>query len=76
MKITVHRRLWWGVSQTPTRVFLHRFETAAARTEWLKMSKNHTTVLASSPVVCKINRRIAKGEKILFPVEISYLEVF
>ena len=70
MKITVHRRLYWGISQTPTRIFLHIFKSGAERNEWLKISCNHTCEFASNPIVRKINRRIAAGEKILFPVEI------
>jgi hypothetical protein len=70
-KVSVHRRVFWGISQTTTRAFLHRFETARSRDEWLKISPIHSKGSASCPVIRKINRRIAGGEKVEFPVEIG-----
>lgn len=70
-KFNVHRRFYWGMSKTPNRTFLHRFASFTDMLEWEQTSRNHRRESAKHSAIRKINRQIAAGSMILFPLEIQ-----
>lgn len=75
MKIEVHRRNCWLMYQeTPESPLLIRnFETAADRGVFCRgVPKIYgwTILYATDAIVRKINRRLAAGENLTFPIEI------
>jgi hypothetical protein len=72
------KRFFWAVMISPTRATIFRFRTEKERTQWLRLvDKNdhpNTTkeeLDSRHPEVRRLNRRLAAGEVITFPVEIE-----
>lgn len=70
------KHYFWALWRSPDGLFLVRFRSDKERQEWMKdMKKTNPKhiwypIIAAHPEVRRIQRRMAQGEEITFPVEV------
>jgi len=75
-KITVKPRHVWGRQVKGGKVFIHRFDSLKDYRTWLFSEKcgpaeKRDYESANAPIIRKINRALAAGAAVTFPVEVG-----
>ena len=69
----MQKRYFWGLEAVRGRDtrYVHRFRTGEERKQWSLGNLYHSHLSATDPEVRRIQRRLAAGEEVIFPVEVT-----
>lgn len=65
------KRYFWGAIFSERGTTLYRFRTMDERNKWESFHLEGEVLQATDPEVRRIQRRIAAGEEVSFPVEVT-----
>ena len=70
----MEKRFFWAlqiITVPVAKQSIYRFRTEKKRDEWVRQSHHRRHLGATDPEVRRIQRRIAAGEEVAFPVEVT-----